>query len=859
MFRGLRKILGICTLKDYLSKDKNGITYLESLLKDGKSLDVFQEEKISNSIEAGYIYTKYNKKLYSFKYTEEQLFTNINGEYFIEYLLSKDNCTTDMIMKIENHIEIVDILIKYGKYKLLWLNKEIVNRLFVRDNNNYLIEKYINDDSIMELLIGQCYNAKKLLEICEKYNKYELLKYCNEEVLMTKINDTETLLEFLLSKQIVPNKLKSIPYNKDYINFLLDNKIYDYFKDCREDSLLCIINKGKTLLEILLEKNVINKLNFCITSPKTIKLLYKLNKLDLIDKVSVNLLKEKANKIIGKRKKETLLEYLLNNGYRPRFDTSYCKNKKDKKIILSTLYKREEFDLILKSIDKDSLFLKLDNGELLIDILLEKDINIFQIKDINFEKLFNTYKDNKTYLDLILEKIKAKKIKYNLNNISFTLRDVEIIAKFYITLAKHDMVNYVKDLSVDDLLKEYIDKMLLEKLLDIDIYLTVNKILNKRTKSNIKIVSILKKRGIKLYDVDIPLINKELTYNYLNENLMKQGIGPLLEEGEYLLNELANLFLNDGKSDKELINALISGYRQALITNYNVFINEIKMLINLKKNNPRFKLLKIEDGAYFRRITGAVYCNCPSVDAMLHETGHACYYYQTKSIYPKNFKEILNRTRSNKNIIKKVASFSNEYLKIRDEIEKRVELKYNELYRNYYTKDKIKEIEIFLEKEKLIIKEELEELNIYSTIISKVLEDYYTKKNYISNEKEKFIRQHINAILDEEYGSITSISDILDGIFEGELFNEKLYDENNKIIKGTPGHGISYYSCDVDLIFSEMIAEFSVISKSNDSYKMLKLLKDIIGEDLFNLLEDFYYNNIIDIDNNKIYKRINKQ
>ena len=114
MFRGLRKILGICTLKDYLYKDENGITYLEKLLKDGKELDFTQKDKIINSVEAGYIYTKYNKSLFGFKFTEEQLFTKINNEYFIEYLLSKDNCTVDMIEKVKEHTEIIDILIKYN-------------------------------------------------------------------------------------------------------------------------------------------------------------------------------------------------------------------------------------------------------------------------------------------------------------------------------------------------------------------------------------------------------------------------------------------------------------------------------------------------------------------------------------------------------------------------------------------------------------------------------------------------------------------------------------------------------------------------------------------------------------------------
>ena len=65
-----------------------------------------------------------------------------------------------------------------------------------------------------------------------------------------------------------------------------------------------------------------------------------------------------------------------------------------------------------------------------------------------------------------------------------------------------------------------------------------------------------------------------------------------------------------------------------------------------------------------------------------------------------------------------------------------------------------------------------------------------------------------------------------------------------------------YYSCDLENIFCEMIADFSTISKSYNSDIMLELLKDIIGEELYNLLSDYYYNNIIGIENRKKVKTL---
>ena len=42
-----------------------------------------------------------------------------------------------------------------------------------------------------------------------------------------------------------------------HINFLLDKELYEYFSECGEETLLTFLDKDKTLLEVLLEKNVL--------------------------------------------------------------------------------------------------------------------------------------------------------------------------------------------------------------------------------------------------------------------------------------------------------------------------------------------------------------------------------------------------------------------------------------------------------------------------------------------------------------------------------------------------------------------------------------------------------------------------
>ena len=44
-----------------------------------------------------------------------------------------------------------------------------------------------------------------------------------------------------------------------------------------------------------------------------------------------------------------------------------------------------------------------------------------------------------------------------------------------------------------------------------------------------------------------------------------------------------------------------------------------------------------------------------------------------------------------------------------------------------------------------------------------------------------------------------------------------------------------------------MIANFAFISKSKDSKEILQLLKEIVGDEVYNMISEFYYQNIVQI------------
>lgn len=857
MFDKVKKYFKKYSLNDYLTKDTNGITMLERLLKHGISLSYDEETKILNSVEAGYLYIKYNKSIHRFKYTEEQLFTLVENVYFFEYLCNTKNTSSSMIEKIKDHVEVVDILIKYDKNKLLFINKEIVNKLLYKDiNDNYLIEKYIKDDNVMNLLTEKIDDGKILLEISKKYKKIDWLKKSNELALMIKIKNNETLLDYLLNRNIIPNKLKNIPNNKEYIKLLIDKDLGEYLTNLDEKNMLNKLDSNKTILELLLEKNNLNKLNFTVYSESTISLLNRFNKLDLIENISIRLLIEQSKKIIGKKgNNKTLLEYLLDNGYKPKFSESIFTEEKDKNLILKTLYEREEFELIASFLDNDGLFYSFENGQLLIDKLLERNINISIRGNIELKKLLNNYEENKSYLEFLLEKIKDKKIKYNLMNTSFVDCDINDIAQFYIALAKKDMIKYIKNLKEEDLLKEYKGKTLLDILIDLDKEITIDKILSDDIKSNLKISIILKSKGINIEQISIPLLDNNYVYDYLINMQNTYGIGPFQERGEYLLNKLKEKFLSDSSSDHNLINALLIGYRRSLINNYSVTIKELENLIKIKDNNIRFRYFHVNEGNCFRKILGSVLCDSLSINTILHETGHALHYYIANNNYPKEFVEVIETTQKNNNILKRVKYISDKYNEQKNNIKKIVELNFERYFNNYYIKEKLNEINDYLSNTKEEKKEEFKELGIEEEKLNIMLEEIYSIDNYIKNCKRIIIEEQTNIMMYEENGCIMAISDIIDGLFEGNFYSGNLFDDENKIINISSGHGIPYYSCHNNMIFNEMIANFSVILKSNNFNEYLELLKAIIGEELYDLICNYYFEYIIGIEKTKTYKK----
>ena len=170
------------------------------------------------------------------------------------------------------------------------------------------------------------------------------------------------------------------------------------------------------------------------------------------------------------------------------------------------------------------------------------------------------------------------------------------------------------------------------------------------------------------------------------------------------------------------------------------------------------------------------------------------------------------------------------------------------------------EFKKYVTEERMIeIDRTLRQLRLSSSEIKKLFGKHEGVRaiDFVEKEKEVRRKECESLLLENLYYNLTSVSDILDAIYAGKYIDGRLK-YNGRIIKGEWGHGQEYYMIGTELIFNEILADYSRIIKSPNPKEGIEMLTYYVGKELVDFLHRYYQEHILDVVVNE-YKNNNRR
>ena len=689
-------------------------------------------------------------------------------------------------------------------------------------------------------------NDMEMIKEYFKNNNDSLLSYIKEGTLFEEYENGMLLIDYMfLNKKVNSNIINGIYNHNEIIGKIL---LYDKNLLSSLNGIMLFENKigEDTVIEYLFKNNMVTKetIESIYNNVEIIDLINKYNRQDLLSYISDSLMGEKYNGA-------TVLDYLLDNNVDIQ---SYIYSDKN----IEVLARRGAYER-LATLSEYNLVKKLPSGITVLETLLQHGIfpneTYFSEKtslklfikyklysaacQFNFETLMSLATVSETYFEQLL-KAHCRGESVPLSKIFTFSDDVDKLAKFYLLLAKYDMMEYVDDLEERDLLRDEGKGCLLDALLKKNKELTINKVIKDRVKEQFNVAMCLKLNGIEQKDIKVDLHSTELLDDY-NEVFNSQYEKlELSEEDENLLKQLEGVMLADGKSDKELVGALITSYRYQLYTDNPFGRREIQKIIEMKTNGHGFSIRRDDNNSFYSNMCQAVFLENTNLNTLNHEMGHALFHLLTETKVPEEYTRMVLQIQNDPVILKKVKDYSLKFLEISDRVEALVEDIYMKEYEESIDEEEKENIEKFL-----VAKRE-EKTKFYldkgypKETLDIIFDNIYSLDEYLKQDRRIKKEELVDSIMRSEYGSFIAVGDVIDAIFSGKFKSRELRDESGRIIRPGYGHGISYYSRGFDWSFDETIANFSSIVKSPLSREIFQMIKEIVGEQYLNLIYNYY-------------------
>ena len=313
---------------------------------------------------------------------------------------------------------------------------------------------------------------------------------------------------------------------------------------------------------------------------------------------------------------------------------------------------------------------------------------------------------------------------------------------------------------------------------------------------------------------------------------------------QLLINEFMKVF-ND--IDYNVLNVYINEFKRKFHINRERAYIDIKKLIEYKKHNKDFKLAideyesdEVSSGEYDsekQRLT----INNYSHNTFSHELSHL-FYDELEN--PKDTLNVIYKTIQDKIVTKESVEAIINYLK---EFHARFAYMKNIFRELYYTeiKKNFGNFDNYCQK-------------IYQTIIDNKPEDIVLDKNdttiyidydnldetvieLISDECEEYVK----IMLKNYYSEELMLENLLDAILKGNIFDD-MYD-----VRSLSGHSRKSFRKEKNLSFNECLANFDAIKNSSKSNILINKLRELIGNEMVDYLEEYITKNRMKIKNKK--------
>ncbi len=844
--------LDTSVLVNYPSKEHN---YLQLLIEKNYNFD----NKSFN-----YSLLSYDKKDYASallflapKYNLQKVGANTLTSYsevsnqmpLIFHMLEQDfNVTKEYFINDEVMEGIIDFLSEYRG-----INKEDLKDFKLEDYRKYLpqvdnLKEKLKNNEVKELtkedffhhqLLEKYDDNMTILEYCLKnsieisdYNdcnfneilimqKYHKLPSIQEKYLFQKVDEENCLIDLLIKNNEFSDVRSAIGSNLKILDYCRKYHNYKIIGDKIKDELFVIINGSCLAEEFLNDENFIKEVYRYEISKEQLELLFNKGYLKFLSYARE---KDLLIEINGK----TVLEHLLDNNIDPNFQYFYADEEETVKILMGKkayhLMHNVNIGLLVDKPNKENNYL-----QQLIELYKQGN-------DIKFE-FFNTYSENlaavaKLYIQMnknglggFLDTLDAKKILKEVDSDYNSINDLS---------NDQNEVNNEQQISKDPQIR----RTLLYYLIQEDKDYTLNKLLNINDKKNLKVDMELRLMGITegVFDFDYDRLDFDEIYR---KTYIKDFASTIKSPVDDLLQELTDLFKQDQKSDMSLVESLVISYRYYTSINP-LFIEELKKLIEAKKNNPDFYYLKEKNAGCFNTGDKSVHVKDATISTLIHETGHALHFFTANNAVPKELKDVIKRIVTNPDFNSKVDAYSKQYSEIKNKVTENAQ----GIIDKYPHKDddsQSKEIVELMKTKKEEISKIYLEKGYSQETISQIISTQFTAEEFVEQKKEIEKYELVDAIMRYEYDAFIAIGDIIDGVVGGKFKSNIYYNDKGETIQNAYGHGIRYYSRDdFESVFLEMIANYSSMMKSKKSSENIALLRYIVGDELVDLIDNFY-------------------